>query len=129
MRTELVNYLKGLKLTHFRVSDELPFSNSGVPMFTKNSKVFYVDRPQQVTENLVTTLNGSLIDQSTTTVRVFLTTDAKQLPLTYDAMVQSVRAGRDSLKAGFHRAECDVTSSYDDDLLQTEFEFRFTKLL
>jgi hypothetical protein len=91
--------------------------------------VFYVDQPQQITENLVTTLNGSLIDQTVTTIRVFLTTDAKQLPQTYDAMLTQVRSGRDALKAGFHRAECDIVTSYDDDLLQTEFEFRFTKLL
>ena len=129
MRQDLLTYLKGLKLTSFKVSDELPFSSSGTPLFTKNSKVLYVDQPQQIAENVLTTLSGPLIDQSTTTIRVFLTSDAKQLPSTYDAMVQSVKAGRTALKAGYHRAECYVVTTYDNDLLQTEFEFRFTKLL
>ena len=129
MRQAVIDYLGTFKLTPFRLSDELPFSNSGVEMYLKNSKVLYVDQSQKITNNAYSTFSGLLIDEETTTVRVYLSTDAKQLPSTYEALINNIRAGRTALQPGYHKVECDVTTSYENDLMLTEIEFRFTKLI
>lgn len=129
MRQELVDFISGLTLGTFTVSSELPWSNSGVPLYLKNFKKFYVDVPQITTEQNIVSLSGCVILNEITTVRVFLVTDAKQLPNNYETVVSSVRTAKDaSTITGYHRRECDVTTSYDNDALVTEFEFRFTKL-
>lgn len=130
MRTEIYNYIKGLALGTFKLSDELPFDASGQPLYLKNKKCIYVDQPQTVHETLIYTLDSLDINAETTSVRVYVTTDAKQLPNNYSSLVASIKAGRQaSTIQGVNRREVDVTTSYVEDAMLTEFEFRFTKLI
>lgn len=130
MRTELYNYIDGLSKGTFALTNELPWSSSDKPLYLTNFKRIYVDRDQYTTEPMLGTLGGLVIDNEVTTVRVYFTTDAKQLPSNYDSLVSDIRAGRDVDSASdYFKRECNVTTNYEADSMVTEFEFRFTKII
>jgi hypothetical protein len=130
MRTEIYNYLKGLKFAGFNLSDELPWDASGQPLYIKNPKKIYVDNDQKSVETIIQALNGLNIRNETTTVSVYLTTDAKQKPSNYDAVITAIVAGKDSAAIdGKMSRECDVATAYTGDLMTTTLEFRFSKLI
>ena len=129
MRDQLITLLKALTLGTFRVSTELPYSNSGTALYVKNTKSIYVDNPQQETGNFLQTLAGCNIDQTVTTIQVYFTSDAKQLPSNYASLVTSIRALKDATAfADNNVRECTVSTEYLNDNMLTEFEFRFTKI-
>jgi hypothetical protein len=129
MRTELIAYFKSLKLKNFGVTDELPFSNSATVMYLKNPKKIYTDLKQSTTEQVIAVLGNHGIFAEIHTVRVFFSTDAKNLPSDYETVVDQLRAGQDVTTATtYYRREVDTTTSFDGDLMITELEFRFTKL-
>jgi hypothetical protein len=130
MRTEILTYLKGLKFAGITVSDELPWDASAQPLYIKNPKKIYVDNDQKSVETIIQALNGLNIRNETTTVSVYLTTDAKQKPSNYDAVITAIVAGKDSADIGGKTArECDVATDFTGDLMTTTLEFRFTKLI
>lgn len=129
MRQELLDYIATHKLRNYKLSQELPFSNSGTVMYLKNPKSIYVDEDQVTTEPLIQMLNGNDIDGEVTTVRVYLATDAKQQPSDYSSVVNVLRNGKALLGTGYFRKECDVTTEFENDLQVTTVEYRFTKLL
>jgi hypothetical protein len=129
MRQELLNYIKAQKFKNFPVSDEVPFSNSGTEMYLKNPKRIYVDLEQITQESFIPLLNAQDIVADVYTVRVFFTTDAKQIPSDYDSVVASIRLGKTvSTDMNFIRREVAHTTEYINDLVLTEFEFRFTNI-
>jgi hypothetical protein len=129
MRTELLNYLKALKLKTFNVSDELPFSNSGTALFSKNSKRIYADLEQVSNEPFITLFGDYNIDSEVHSVRLYFSTDAKQLISDYGTIVSQIRAGKNvTTTEKYFRRECSSSTSFDNDLMITEFEFRFTKI-
>lgn len=130
MRTELYDYIDGISKGTFSLTNELPWSSSGQPLYMNNYKRIYVDRDQYTTEAVIAMMNGLTIDNEITTVRVYFTTDAKQLPSNYEALVALIRDGKDIASANdYFKRECDVTTSFDADAMVTEFEFRFTKII
>jgi len=129
MRTAIYDYIKGLSLGQFRLSDERPFDASGQALYLKNMKTVYVDQEQITQDTVIATLNGLIINAETTSVRVYFSTDAKQLPSNYCSLTASMKLARNAAAIqGVNRREVDVTTSYDEDKMITEFEFRFTKL-
>jgi hypothetical protein len=129
MRTAIYDYIKGLSLGQFRLSDERPFDASGQALYLKNMKTVYVDQEQITQDTVIATLNGLIINAETTSVRVYFSTDAKQLPSNYSSLTASMKLARNAAAIqGVNRREVDVTTSYDEDKMITEFEFRFTKL-
>ena len=129
MRTAIYDYIKGLLLGQFRLSDERPFDASGQALYLKNMKTVYVDQEQITQDTVIATLNGLIINAETTSVRVYFSTDAKQLPSNYSSLTASMKLARNAAAIqGVNRREVDVTTSYDEDKMITEFEFRFTKL-
>ena len=130
MRQTILDIIQALSKGTYTVSEELPWSSSGVPLYVKNIKKIYVDQPQTTTEELLALLSGCSILNEITTVRVYFTNDAKQLPNNYDTLVTAIKAGKDDPSiTGFSKRECDVSTSFEADAMVTEFEFRFTKLL
>lgn len=128
MRTEILNYLKDQKFKNFNVSDELPFSNSGTALYLKNPKRVYADLEQITSEPFLQTF-GTGVDSEVHSVRLYFTTDAKQLPSDYSTVISAIRAGKGvPTELQFFRREVNSTTSYENDLMVTEFEFRFTKL-
>jgi len=129
MRTAIYDYIKGLSLGTFKLSDELPFDASGNPLYIKNMKTVYVDSAQTAHDNVIATLDGTIINSETTTVRAYFSTDAKQLPSNYSSLVTSIKASRATTDiTGVNRREVDVSTRYEEDKMITEFEFRFAKL-
>jgi len=129
MREELKDYIVGLKLKNFKVSTELPFSNSGTAMYLKNPKTIYIDNEQVTNEPFVQTMSGIEIVSEVTTVRVYFSTDAKQQPSDYATVVSSIRNWK-YLEDNQHyfRREVDTSTEFENDLTVTQLEFRFTKL-
>jgi len=130
MRSTILTYLQGQTFTNFGVSTELPWDASGQPLYLKNMKKMYVDRPQTVQEPLIDTLDGCSIVNETTSVTVYVSTDAKNLPTDYDTMVSSVKTTRlQDVTSGWRQRTTEVSTSFEDDVLVTEFTFNFTKLI
>ena len=128
MRTEILDYLKAQKFRNFNVSDELPFSSSNTALYLKNLKRIYVDLEQVTSEPLILTF-GSGIDAEVHSVRLYFTTDAKQLPSDYDALISVIKSGKGiATNEKYFRREVTSSTSFENDLMVSEIEFRFTKL-
>lgn len=129
MRSDILAYIKGLKLKNFSTSDELPFS-SGTELYLKNPKRIYVDVEQVEMTAFIPLLNSPDIDQSVHTIKVYFSTDAKQLPADYAQVVSLIRLAKDSITVP-HGLGKDATSTTDyvNDMLVTIIEFTFTKLI
>tara|TARA_R110000796_G_scaffold78978_1_gene175908 strand:+ start:2015 stop:2407 length:393 start_codon:yes stop_codon:yes gene_type:complete len=129
MRDQLLTLVKALPLGTFRVSSELPYTNSGVELYTKNAKTIYVDTPDIEVTTFLANLDSVNIDQTTTTVQVYFTSDAKQQATNLDTLVAGIRALKDnSAFTGFNTRECVYTVDYANDTIVSEFEFRFTQI-
>lgn len=129
MRTEILDYLKALKLKNFNVSDELPFSNSGTAMYLKNLKRIYADIEQVTGEPFILLFGEYNVDSEVHSVRLYFSTDAKQLPSDYSQTVSDIRLAKNvTTEEKFFRREVTSSTTFENDLMITEFEFRFTKL-
>jgi hypothetical protein len=129
MRQELIDYIGDQNLGSFILSQELPYDSSGTALYVKNPKRIYVDRTQYTTEPIILTLDGVNISNEIASVRVYFASDAKQLPPSYDDALTSLRAGKDAVNiVGYQRRECLVSSRFQEDLMITELEYRFTKI-
>jgi hypothetical protein len=129
MRTELLDYIKALKFKNFNVSDELPFGSAGAILYVKNIKRIYADLVQYSNEPFITLFGNYNIDSEIHSVRLYFSTDAKQLPSDYSSVVSSIRAAKDvPTTEKYFRRDVTSSTSFENDLMITEFEFRFTKL-
>lgn len=130
MRTDVIDYIQTLNLGTFIVSSELPFSESGVPLYIKNLKKIYVDVDQITVEPIITTLSGINITRDTTAVTVRFANDAKSIPPNYDEVVSNLRSAKDILATtgGFTGREAVVSTEFQADRLITEIELRFIKI-
>lgn len=129
MRTELLDYIRALKFKSFNVSDELPFSNAGTILYTKNIKRIYADLEQYTNEPFITLFGDYNIDSEVHSVRLYFSTDAKQLPSDYSTVVSEIRAAKNVPTTDkYFRRDVTSSTSFENDLMITEFEFRFTKL-
>ena len=129
MRAELLDYLKALKFKNYNVSDELPFSNSGTAMFAKNVKRIYLDLEQYTNEPFIQLFGDYNIDSEVTSVRLYFTTDAKQLPSDYSTLMNQLRSAKNvPTSEKYFRREVTNSTSFDNDLMLTEVEYRFTKI-
>jgi len=129
MRQELIDYFKSLKLRNFKVSDELPFSNSDRTVYLKNPKSIYTDLEQKTQEQIIPVLGNHGVFQEVHIVSVFFTTDAKNLPSDYQTVVDSLKNGKGITTTEIYfKREVDSTTSFEGDLMVTQLDFRFTKL-
>jgi hypothetical protein len=129
MRTEILDYLQSQNLGLFTVTREQPWSENDVPLYLKNLKKVYVSQDSVEIVPLFATLDGLDIPSEVTTVTVYLACDAKQTPPNLDQVIAAVKTAKNiTTITGVNRRECSVVSSYNNDLLVTELEFKFTKL-
>lgn len=130
MRSTILDYLNSQTFTNFSTSSELPWDASGVPLYLKNMKKMYVDRPQTVQEPLIDTLDDIGIVNETTSVTVYVSTDAKNLPTDYETMVSTVKSAKlQDVTSGWRQRLTGVATEFNGDVLVTEFTFNFTKLI
>jgi len=130
MRDNILTYLKANPIQGFGVTEELPWDATDNPLYLKNMKQIYVNQPQTAQDPIFDTLDGGGAVDETTTVTVYVATDAKNLPPQYDKMVSTLRQARLlDLTQGWRQRLTQVASSYEYDALVTEFTFNFTKLI
>jgi hypothetical protein len=130
MRDEILNYLRSQNLGVITVTTELPWSENGQELYLKNLKKVYVDRDNVEVVPLVATLDAVKISTEVTTVSVYLGCDAKVLPPNLDQAIAVMRLAKDITTInGVNRRDCDVITSFEGDVLVTQLDFRFTKLI
>lgn len=128
MRTEILNYLKGQTMTGFSVTDELPYLGTK-PLYLKNSKRVYLDNEQRTKEVLIPVLGSSDIYQEIHSVRILLSTDAKNKPASYNEVINTIKSAQEVVTSEYYfKREVDDSTTFDGDLLVTEINFKFTKL-
>lgn len=130
MRDLVLAAVQAISVDGFTTSTELPYDKDGNPLYQANRKTLYVDLAQTTQDPIIDTLNGTGISQETSTVSVFVTTDAKQLPTGYTSLVNAIKALRlDASITGFTQRSTAVSTDFVADNLLTEFEFNFTQLI
>jgi hypothetical protein len=130
MRDELLTFVKGLSLGTIAVSNDLPFDDGGTALYLKNAKRIYVDRPQKTTDAFIQTLDSTTINNETTTISVYFSTDAKQTLANYDTIVDALKTAKDiTTITGINRREVDVSSEYEGDMMVTQIDYRYSKIL
>jgi len=129
MRTEVLDYLKTQNIGGLAISTDLPFDDSGVPLYTKNVKRIYVDREQRTSDPIIQTLGGVNINNEETSVTIFFALDAKTLLSTYDTVVSNIKGVKDiTTVAGVHTRNASVETEYLNDLLITQITITFTRI-
>lgn len=129
MRTQVIDYVKSLNFTGVSTSTDLPFDDSGVPLYIKNTKRIYVGKEQITSEPLIQTLGATTINNEATSVTVYFTVDAKQLIANYDTIVAGIKAAKDiTTFTGVQSRVAEVSTEYQDDLLITSIDITLTRI-
>lgn len=129
MRQDVLDYVSGLNLGGFVLSQELPWEESGTALYLKNLKKVYIDATEIQNEPLIQTLSGLNINNEISIVRIYFSCDAKQLPANYDDVVSDlVTAKNIQTDVGYTNRQAGVTTEIVNDIISTTVELRFTKL-
>ena len=129
MRNEVLDFIKGLNLGSYTVSEEIPRVESGIPLYLRNPKKIYIDSANYDEQPLIQTFSGFDLHSYTTLLTVIFSNDAKQLPNNYDTLVGQLISAKDLVSSeGFNSREATVTTNIESDLLVTQIEYSYTKL-
>jgi hypothetical protein len=127
IRDDLISYLEAKDLGSYALSQELPFSNSGIVLYIKNLKKVYVDKEQKLVEPYVVTFDMT-VNQSETTVDVYFSNDAKTLPVDYDTTRATIESFINTYALeGLLNATAETTTEFINDLIVTKIQFKFVK--
>jgi hypothetical protein len=132
MRTAILNYMLDHKLLlkPLTVTEHLPWSDNGAPLYHHNKKHLYVDLDQVTQNPVIDTLNSSGIIDEITIVRVYFVTDAKQPISNFESLINIIKDARlTSDISGVIQRTCQVSNTYDNDAVTSTFEFSFRKLI
>lgn len=129
MRTQVIERIKSLAINGVKSTVELPYDESGVAAYIKNPKTIYVDNTQYNSVPIVQALDGLNINNTTTSVTVYLAVDAKNPLQQLDTIIQSLRGIEDTIVFdGAHTRESTVSTNYVNDLLVVEVEYIITRI-
>lgn len=129
MRNSVIDKIKGLALSGLNITSEQPFDEAGTPVYIKNPKTIYVDNLNIDYDTLYSTLGGTSFSNEVNIVRIYFVTDAKNHIANYDSLVSQLKSIKETIELpGAHRRDCSVQTSYVNDKLVTELEYRLTKL-
>ena len=129
IRSDLLLLIKDLKTVSYKISEELPFSTSGNPLYLKNPKKIYVDNDTSTVDVLIPIMKGFNIDIEVKTVRIFFANDAKQIPPDYYQLVKDLRNIKNLVtNDNYFKRDCVVDVSYENDIMLTTIELKFTKI-
>lgn len=126
VRTDLIGRLTtDLTGTSVRVVSELPFDSAGNPLYFKNKKTVYVGAQDEEKIQLYRTLDQGDVYQSTISMTVFVTVDAKNEPSDMDSIVDSMLAAKD-LVSDAQDAGSEVITDIEDDYITYSVDYTFT---
>ena len=132
MRTAILNYLKANKkaISPLILVDNVPWMDNGAGIYHHNKKHLYVDLDQVQQDAVMDTLNGPGVIDEVTIVRAYFVTDAKIMISNLDAIIDVIKEARLTPEIqGVIQRTCQVTNTFVADAIQTEFEFKFRKLI
>lgn len=129
MRNQVLTAIRSASLQAVNISSELPFTDSGTSVYTRNPKTLYVGETNSTTEPLLETLDGTSISNTTTSVTVYFTTDAKNVQPWYETNIDTLKGLLPDIDMpGSTARDVQLTTEFEGDLLLTEIEYRITKL-
>lgn len=129
MRTELLSAITAniSTLTQFAVSQELPWSQNGMPLYRKNMKKIYVDDADKEQTTLYAVFNGQDVYDEVLTTEVYLAVDAKNPPSQLNALIQKILDSKDKTTLTTFSTESDYSIDKEEDVMIFTFEFRFAE--
>jgi hypothetical protein len=130
MRSEIIDYLNNNRVAGFTPTTELPWDSNGTPLYVKNFKRIYVDQTQVDQEPLIDVLNGPGIVNEVSTVRIYVTTDAKTAPSNLDQLISVIKNARLDLGIeGVTQRATQVSTELTSDYQVTQFDISTRKLI
>ena len=90
--TQITTNLSGH--SNISISSELPFDSGGNPLYEKNMNSVYVGEQELTVETLYKTLDSANVNQTTTTINAYLSTDAKNQFNDIDTVVANLPIAR-----------------------------------
>jgi len=106
------------------ISQELPFDQSGVPLYDKNMGTIYVGEQEIEVEQLYRTLDQGDVNQTSTTVNAFLSVDAKNEYSDIDTVVANLLIARNVVTNVLDKSS-DYETEITDDVITYTFEYNF----
>ena len=129
MRTELLTYLTAELTGTIRTSQELPWTEGNDALYLKNARRVYLDEPNTEQAEFLPTLSSLSINTRITTVRWFLSMDAKNRNADLDNAITILGSAKDiTTITGVWQRQFDYTTTIDNDRIIYEGEYRFTNL-
>jgi len=126
MKTELLTYLTDSLTGSIKTSQELPFQEGNNPLYLRNPRRVYLDEPKIEQNALMATFSGCNINEKITTIKAFLSVDAKNRNADLDQALNTLSSAKDiTTITGVHKREFDYITTIDNDRLIYEFEYRF----
>lgn len=111
-------------LTQFAVSQELPWTQAGDPLYRKNMKKIYVDNVITDQSTILFTFEKANLDEILYTCNVFFTIDAKNPPSQTAQVLQKILDCKGSTGLVSFDDESDYSVENDEDRLIYTIQFR-----
>ena len=126
MRTNLLNAITTATstLTQFAVSQELPWTQAGDPLFIKNMKKIYVDNATIEQSTLLFTFEKNNLDLNAYTCNVYFTVDAKNPPSQTQQVITKILDCKNKTGLISYDDESDYTVEIQEDKLIYTIQFR-----
>ena len=111
-------------LTQFAVSQELPWTQAGDPLYRKNMKKIYVDTETTEQSTILFTFEKSNLDEIVYTCNAYVTVDAKNPPTQTTQVINKILDCKGSTGLVSFDDESDYTVENDEDKLIYTIQFR-----
>ena len=130
MRAQLLTAITAAvsTLTQFAVSQEIPWNESGNPLYLKNKKKIYVDKERREETTIIACLDGTDIYQDDLITEVYFSVDAKNPPSQLDSVISRILGAKASTGIVNSGVESDYTIDKQEDVLIYTFEFRMNTI-
>lgn len=129
MRTELLTYLTAQLTGSIKTSEELPWQEGTNPLYIKNARRVYLDEPNTEQDDFLPTLGSCNINTRITTIRWYLSVDAKSRNADLDSALTILGSAKDiTTITGVFQRQFDYTTTIENDRVIYEGEYRFTNL-
>lgn len=129
MRTELLTYLTAQLTQSIKTSQELPWREGNDSLYLKNARRVYLDEPNTEQNDFLPVLSTGSVNTRITTVRWYLSMDAKNRNADLDSAITILGSAKDiTTITGVFSRQFDYTTTIDGDRIIYEGEYRFTNL-
>lgn len=129
MRAELLTYLSAELTGSIKTSSELPWQEGTDALYLKNARRVYLDETDTAQSEFLSTLNSLSINARVSTVRWYLSMDAKNRNTDLDSVLTILGGAKDiTTITGVFQRQFDYTTTIDNDRIIYSGEYRFTNL-